>query len=504
MRGSQSTPQSLGRILGPAGPSVGPGGRWSWCWCPSARETIRTVRRCGIDLGRKKPLHCAGAFSLSGPKRSGSDEGADMPGIIVVGTQWGDEGKGKAVDALGESVDYVVRYSGGNNAGHTVVVNDQKFIMHLLPAGVLSKTATTVIGNGVVIDLEVLYHELDGLATRGTVVDHPLISANAHIIAPYHQTLDKVTERFAGKKRIGTTGRGIGPTYSDKINRIGLRVADLLDADLLREKVAASLEQKNQLLVKLYNRREIEAEQIVEQLLGYAERIRPHVVDAARVLNDALDEGKVVLFEGAQAHHLDIDHGTYPYVTSSNPTAGGACTGTGVGPTRIDRVIGIAKAYTTRVGEGPFPTELFDADGERLRTEGGEYGATTGRPRRCGWFDAPVVEVAATVNGCTDIFLTKLDILSGWEKIPVCVGYDINGERSEVFPMTQSQLAIATPVYEYLPGWSEDISAARSFADLPVNCRDYVKRLEELIGCRISGIGVGPARDQVVLINDLV
>ena len=427
-----------------------------------------------------------------------------MPGIIVVGTQWGDEGKGKAVDALGESVNIVTRYSGGNNAGHTVVVNDQKFIMHLLPAGILNENATTVIGNGVVIDLEVLYHELDGLAERGTPVAHPLISANAHIIAPYHQTLDKVTERFAGKKRIGTTGRGIGPTYSDKINRIGLRVADLLDPEVLRDKVVASLEQKNQLLVKIYNRREIDADAIVEQLLSYADRIRPYVIDAARFLNDALDEGQVVLFEGAQAHHLDVDHGTYPYVTSSNPTSGGACTGTGVGPTRIDRVIGIAKAYTTRVGEGPFPTELFDEDGERLRQEGGEFGATTGRPRRCGWFDAPVVEVAATVNGCTDIFLTKLDILSGWDQIPVCVAYDIHGKRSDVFPMTQPELAAAKPIYEYLPGWTEDISGARRFEDLPANCQAYVKRLEELIGCRISGIGVGPARDQVVMIHDLV
>ena len=427
-----------------------------------------------------------------------------MPGIIVIGTQWGDEGKGKAVDALGEQVDYVVRFSGGNNAGHTIVVGGEKFIMHLLPAGILNRNATTVIGNGVVIDLEVLYHELDGLTDRGEAVEHPLISANAHLITPYHQTLDKVTERFAGKKRIGTTGRGIGPTYSDKINRIGLRVADLLDAELLYDKVVASLEQKNQILVKIFNRREIDASLVTEQLLGYAERIRPYVVDAPRILNDALDDDKVVLFEGAQAHHLDVDHGTYPYVTSSNPTAGGACTGTGVGPTRIDRVIGIAKAYTTRVGEGPFPTELFDEDGEKLREVGGEFGATTGRPRRCGWFDAPLVEVAAKVNGTTDIFLTKLDILSGWDEIPVCVAYEINGQRSDVYPMTQAELQVAKPIYEVLPGWSEDISGIRDFADLPATCQAYVHRLEELIGTRISGIGVGPGREQVILINDLV
>ena len=427
-----------------------------------------------------------------------------MPGIIVLGTQWGDEGKGKAVDALGEHVDLVVRYSGGNNAGHTVVVGGEKFIMHLLPAGILNRNATTVIGNGVVVDLDVLYHELDGLAARGEVVEHPLISANAHLITPYHQTLDKVTERFAGRKRIGTTGRGIGPTYSDKVNRVGIRVADLLDADLLHDKVVASLEMKNQTLVKIYNRREIDADLVTGQLLAHAERIRPYIVDAARLLNDELDAGKVVLFEGAQAHHLDVDHGTYPYVTSSNPTAGGACTGTGVGPTRIDRVIGVAKAYTTRVGEGPFPTELFDADGERLRTNGGEYGATTGRPRRCGWFDAPVVEVANRVNGCTDVFLTKLDVLSGWERIPICVAYEINGRRSDVFPMTQAELQIAKPILEFLPGWSENITKIRDFAGLPANCQAYVKRLEELIRCRISGIGVGPGREEAVMINDLV
>ena len=412
--------------------------------------------------------------------------------------------RSKAVDALGEHVDLVVRYSGGNNAGHTVVVGGEKFIMHLLPAGILNRNATTVIGNGVVVDLDVLYHELDGLAARGEVVEHPLISANAHLITPYHQTLDKVTERFAGRKRIGTTGRGIGPTYSDKVNRVGIRVADLLDADLLHDKVVASLEMKNQTLVKIYNRREIDADLVTGQLLAHAERIRPYIVDAARLLNDELDAGKVVLFEGAQAHHLDVDHGTYPYVTSSNPTAGGACTGTGVGPTRIDRVIGVAKAYTTRVGEGPFPTELFDADGERLRTDGGEYGATTGRPRRCGWFDAPVVEVANRVNGCTDVFLTKLDVLSGWERIPICVAYEINGRRSDVFPMTQAELQIAKPILEFLPGWSEDITKIRDFAGLPANCQAYVKRLEELIRCRISGIGVGPGLEVAVMINDLV
>ncbi len=427
-----------------------------------------------------------------------------MPGIVVIGTQWGDEGKGKAVDQLGERVDYCARYSGGNNAGHTVVVNGQKTVLHLLPSGILNPNTVCVLGNGVVLDLDVLYQELDALAERGIEVQHPLISANAHVLTSYHQTMDKVTERFAGKRKIGTTGRGIGPAYSDKINRMGIRVQDLFDDAVLREKVEAALVQKNNQLVKMYNRPEIKADEVVAQLVAQRERIRPHVADTARVLNTALNEGKVVLFEGAQAHHLDVDHGTYPYVTSSNPTAGGACTGTGVGPTRIDRVVGIAKAYTTRVGEGPFPTELFDEDGENLRQQGGEFGATTGRPRRCGWFDALVVEQAATFNGCTDIFLTKLDILSGWDKIPVCVAYDVDGKRVEHFPVDVNELADAKPIFEVLDGWHEDISGARTFDELPANCQAYVKRLEGLIGCRISGIGVGPGREQTVTINDLL
>ena len=318
-----------------------------------------------------------------------------MPSVVVVGAQWGDEGKGKATDQLGDRVDVCVRYSGGNNAGHTLVVGGEKFVLHLLPSGILNPDTTTVIGNGVVVDLDVLAEELEVLHSRGVDVPHPLISANAHIITEYHRVLDKVTERFLGKRRIGTTGRGVGPCYSDKVNRIGIRIQDLLDESILRQKVEAALDQKNQLLVKIYNRPTIDPDQVVASLLKHADAIRPHIIDSGRYVNDALDEGKVVLFEGAQAHHLDVDQGTYPYVTSSNPTAAGATTGGGVGPTRIDRTIGIAKAYTTRVGEGPFPTELFDEDGEKLRAIGGEFGATTGRPRRCGWFDALVVEQAA-------------------------------------------------------------------------------------------------------------
>ncbi|MBO1032004.1 adenylosuccinate synthase [Tessaracoccus sp. SD287] len=427
-----------------------------------------------------------------------------MPGIVVVGAQWGDEGKGKATDNLGDRVDYCVRFSGGNNAGHTIKVGGDTFILHLLPSGILNPGTITVLGNGVVIDLDVFKQELDALAARGVDVPHPLVSANAHIITPYHTTLDKVTERFLGKRKIGTTGRGVGPAYADKVNRVGIRVQDLFDESILRQKVEASLDSKNQTLVKLFNRREIDPIQVTELLLSHADALRPHVVDSARVLNEALDQGKVVLFEGAQASHLDVDHGTYPYVTSSSPTAAGACTGTGVGPTRIDRVVGIAKAYTTRVGEGPFPTELFDQDGEALREKGHEYGATTGRKRRCGWFDAVLVEHAVMINSFTDVFLTKLDILSGWKKIPVCVAYDVFGTRHETMPMSQSELHHATPIYEYLDGWDEDISEARTFEELPENCKKYVHFLEQKINCRISGIGVGPGRDQTIVINDLL
>ena len=361
-----------------------------------------------------------------------------------------------------------------------------------------------VIGNGVVVDLDVLFGEISGLAARGVDASHMIISANAHIIASYHQVIDKVTERFLGKAKIGTTGRGVGPAYSDKVNRIGLRIQDLFDESILRLKVEASLEQKNHLLVKVYNRRALDPVQITEHLLSYADRIRPHVADVSRVLNDALDADKVVLFEGAQAHHLDVDHGTYPYVTSSNPVAAGACVGTGVGPTRIDRVVGIAKAYTTRVGEGPMPTELLDDDGERLREIGAEFGTTTGRKRRCGWFDALVVESAARANAFTDIFLTKLDVLTGWERIPVCVGYEVDGIRYDTMPLTQSDFHHAVPIYEELDGWTEDISGCRTFDDLPKNTQAYVNRLEELCGARISGIGVGPSREQSIVINDLL
>ncbi|MEI5098704.1 adenylosuccinate synthase [Streptomyces sp. PmtG] len=427
-----------------------------------------------------------------------------MPALVLLGAQWGDEGKGKATDLLGGSVDYVVRYQGGNNAGHTVVVGDQKYALHLLPSGILSPDCVPVIGNGVVVDPSVLLSELSGLNERGVDTSKLLISGNAHIITPYNVTVDKVGERFLGKRKIGTTGRGIGPTYADKINRTGIRVQDLYDESILKQKVEAALEQKNQLLTKVFNRRAIEAEQIVEQLLEHGENIKRYVADTTLILNNALDDDKVVLFEGGQGTLLDVDHGTYPFVTSSNPTAGGACTGTGVGPTKISRVIGILKAYTTRVGAGPFPTELFDADGEALRTIGGERGVTTGRDRRCGWFDAPIARYATRVNGLTDFFLTKLDVLTGWEQIPVCVAYEIDGKRVEELPYNQTDFHHAKPVYETLPGWSEDITKAKTFADLPKNAQAYVKALEEMSGAPISAIGVGPGRDETIEINSFI
>lgn len=427
-----------------------------------------------------------------------------MPGIVIVGVQWGDEGKGKATDLLGERTDWVVKFNGGNNAGHTVVVGNEKYALHLLPSGILSPGVTPVIGNGVVIDLEVLFSELEALGGRGIDVSRLKVSANAHLITQYHRTLDKVTERFLGKRMIGTTGRGIGPAYADKINRVGIRVQDLFDENILRQKVEGALDQKNHLLVKIFNRRAITADEIVEDLLSYAERLRPMVADTGYLLDEALHRGEVVVFEGGQATMLDVDHGTYPFVTSSSATAGGASTGSGVGPGALDRIVGIVKAYTTRVGSGPFPTELFDEQGEWLRSRGFEFGTTTGRPRRVGWYDAPITRYATRVNGITDLVLTKLDILTGLEQIPVCVAYDVDGTRFDEVPVNQTDFHHATPVLEYFPGWSEDISTARTFDDLPKNAQDYVLALERMSNTRISVIGVGPERDQVVVRHDLL
>ena len=427
-----------------------------------------------------------------------------MTALALLGAQWGDEGKGKATDLLGEKVDYVVRYQGGNNAGHTVVIGDQKYALHLLPSGILSPRVVPVIGNGVVIDPSVLFEEIRGLNERGIDTSKLKISLNAHLITPYHRTIDKVSERFLGKSKIGTTGRGIGPAYADKINRIGIRVQDLFDPSILRQKVEGALRDKNQVLIKVFNRKGLEIDEVVEEYLHYAELFAPFVADTTLLLNRALDEGKNVLLEGSQGTLLDVDHGTYPFVTSSNPTAGGACTGSGIGPTRISRVVGIVKAYTTRVGSGPFPTELFDEDGERLRSIGGEIGVTTGRARRCGWYDALIARYAVRVNGLTDFFLTKLDVLTGWEKIPVCVAYEVDGTRVEELPASQSDFHHAKPVYDYLPGWSDEIRHAKSMDELPANARAYVKYLEELSGAPISAVGVGPDRDETIVIRELI
>jgi adenylosuccinate synthase len=427
-----------------------------------------------------------------------------MPAVVLLGAQWGDEGKGKATDLLGDQVDYVVRYQGGNNAGHTVVIGDQKYALHLLPSGILSPNVIPVIGNGVVIDPAVLLTEIKGLNERGINTSKLKISTNAHLITPYHRTIDKVSERFLGKSKIGTTGRGIGPAYADKINRIGIRVQDLFDQSILKQKIEAALHDKNQILVKVFNRKGNTVEEVIDEYLGYAEILKPYVTDTSLLLDQALQQGKVVLLEGSQGTLLDVDHGTYPFVTSSNPTAGGASTGSGIGPTKITRVIGIIKAYTTRVGSGPFPTELFDEDGEALRKIGGEVGVTTGRNRRCGWFDAPIARYAVRVNGLTDFFLTKLDVLTGWEKIPVCVAYEIDGKHVEELPASQSDFHHAKPIYEYLPGWKENISKAKTVADLPKNAQEYVKFLEKISGAPMSAIGVGPGRDETIVVRDLI
>lgn len=427
-----------------------------------------------------------------------------MPAIVIIGAQWGDEGKGKATDILGGAVDYVVKPNGGNNAGHTVVVSGEKYELKLLPAGILSPNAIPVIGNGVVVNLEALFEEIEGLQARGADTSKLKISANAHLVAPYHREFDLVSERFLGKKAIGTTGRGIGPTYADKVSRVGIRVQDIFDESILRQKVQGALHTKNQVFVKIYNRREIEVDAIVDYFLSFADRLRPMVCDTTLMLNNALDAGKTVLMEGGQATMLDVDHGTYPFVTSSNPTSGGACVGAGIGPTRITSSLGIIKAYTTRVGAGPFPTELFDDMGMYLQSTGGEVGVNTGRPRRCGWYDSVIARYAARVNGFTDYFLTKLDVLDDIDEIPICVAYEIDGVRHDDMPMTQTDFHHATPIYEVMPGWKESIRQARTFEDLPQNAQNYVLRLEELAGCHISYIGVGPGREENVIRRSLI
>ncbi len=428
-----------------------------------------------------------------------------MPAIVLIGAQWGDEGKGKATDLFGGRLQWVVRYQGGNNAGHTVVLpNGDKFALHLIPSGILTPGVTNVIGNGVVVDPGVLLEELAGLEERDVDTSRLLLSADAHLIMPYHVAIDKVTERFLGARKIGTTGRGIGPCYQDKIARVGVRVADVLDEKIFTQKVEAALEYKNQVLVKIYNRKALDPQQVVDEVLGQAEGFKHRIADTRLQLNEALERGDTVLLEGSQGTLLDVDHGTYPYVTSSNPTAGGAAVGSGIGPTKITTVLGILKAYTTRVGSGPFPTELFDNHGEYLAKQGGEVGVTTGRARRTGWFDAVIARYATRVNGITDYFLTKLDVLSGLDTVPICVGYEVDGVRVDDMPMTQTDIHHAKPIYEEMPGWWEDISHARTFEELPKNAQNYVLRLEELSGAFISCIGVGPGRDETIVRRDIL
>ncbi len=425
-----------------------------------------------------------------------------MPGTVLVGTQWGDEGKGKVTDFLAPKYDFVARFQGGNNAGHTVIHGDTKLALHLIPSGIMYDDVTPIIGNGVVVDPGVLIQEMTELEAQGIKCDKLLISGNAHVIMPYHLLLDGASERRLGANKIGTTKRGIGPCYQDKYERCGIRIQDLIDEKIFHEKLEAVVPIKNDILSKVYGFEEYELpsiEEIFDEYTALARVIRPHVVDSGQLLNAQLNAGKSVLFEGAQATQLDIDHGTYPFVTSSSCSAGGACTGTGVGPTKIDRVLGIAKAYMTRVGSGPFPTELNDEDGDKLGEAGHEFGVTTGRKRRCGWYDAVIIKYAADVNGLTDIALTKLDVLSCMDTIKVCVAYEADGVRYDNVPGSQTAFHHAKPIYEELPGWGCDISGCRTFEELPLNAQNYVHRLEELAGVRISIITVGADRDATIL-----
>ena len=421
-----------------------------------------------------------------------------MPGIALVGTQWGDEGKGKVTDLLAAETDLVVRYQGGNNAGHTIVVDGERYALHLVPTGILYEHCTPVIGPGVVIDPRVLLEEIEALKGRGIDTGRLIVSGSSHLIMPYHLELDRVTERHLGRNRLGTTKRGIGPAYADKAARIGLRVQDLLDPKIFAAKLEVALKEKNLLLARVYGRLPLAKQEIQDEYLTYGEELKPYIADAVQVVQTALDRGETVLFEGAQATMLDLDHGTYPFVTSSNPVAGGACAGAGVGPRDIERIIGISKAYCTRVGSGPFPSEADPADAEVLTEVGGEYGTTTGRKRRCGWFDAVVGRYAARLNTLTELVVTKLDVLSRFESIKVCVAYEYEGERFEAFPPHQTIFNKCRPVYEEVPGWSEDVSGARRAEDLPKEARAYLELIESLVGTRVSWASVGPGREQIV------
>ena len=425
-----------------------------------------------------------------------------MPATVVVGTQWGDEGKGKLTDLMAKEMQLVVRYQGGHNAGHTLVVNGESFALQLVPSGVLYDHITPVIGNGVVVDPFVLLEEIDRLEAKGVDCSRLRVSGNAHLILPYHQELDRLTERYLGKNKLGTTKRGIGPAYADKSMRVGIRVQDLLDEKIFREKLEAVLGDKNKVFAKVYNRLPFDVDEMAERVLTeVAPQVKPYIADTVSLVHDALDAGAHVLFEGAQATFLDLDHGTYPFVTSSNPVAGGACTGAGVGPRHIQRVVGIAKAYITRVGAGPFPTELFDVDGDTLVDRGHEFGTNTGRRRRPGWFDAVMMRQAVRLNSLSELAITKLDILDTFDTLKVCVAYDVDGVRHEHLPYHQSDLHAAKPVYEELPGWGVDLTGARERSDLPAAAVAYLDFLQEQVGVPITFVGVGPGRDQFVHFN---
>ena len=421
-----------------------------------------------------------------------------MPATILVGTQWGDEGKGKATDLLARQADYVVRYQGGNNAGHTVLAGGQLLKLHLIPSGILYPNVTPVIADGVVIDPKVLLEEMDALAARGIDPSRLAVSGNAHLIMPYHLEMDKVTERYLGKHKLGTTKRGIGPAYADKAMRLGLRLQDLTDPKIFREKLDVVLKEKNLVLSKVYNRLPLDGDAMARDYLGYGRRLAPHITDTGALLYEALRAGKRVLLEGAQGTLLDLDHGTYPFVTSSSPVAGGALAGSGLGPKEVDDVIGVTKAYVTRVGSGPFPTEDTAEAGRQMGEKGNEFGTTTGRARRCGWFDAVLVRYAVRINGLTELFLTKLDVLSGFPQVQVCTGYRVGDEVFDDVPPHQSLFHKAQPVYQRLPGWSEDLSGARRFRDLPAAARAYVSRIAELVQVPVRHVSVGPDREQTI------
>lgn len=421
-----------------------------------------------------------------------------MSATILVGSQWGDEGKGKIVDILSEKFDIVVRYQGGANAGHTVIIGDQQYILHLIPSGILRENVICVIGNGVVVDPKALLDEISLLENHGIKVEGRLfISQNAHLIMPYHKLLDSIEE--SGEQKIGTTGRGIGPCYIDKYGRRGIRIVDLLNRDELERKIRFNLREKNQLLQKVYQHEGLDVEAILKEYLEFDKTIDKYIKDVPTFLNQSLDEGKSILLEGAQGTLLDIDHGTYPYVTSSNPTSGGACTGTGIPPNRINSVIGIVKAYTTRVGNGPFPTELTEEEGEKLRTIGAEFGATTGRPRRCGWFDAFLVSYSKMINGIDSVAVTKLDVLSHFDKIKVCVGYELNGKKLKYFPSSVEQLSKVNPIYETLDGWNQNISDCKNYDELPSKTKDYLEFISKQAGIKIDIISVGAKREQTII-----